>query len=62
MKRYLSPRVIVDGKDMGMKLVELSDDGTELRLLPFTRETHSTAYVDGCLRLRRQGGRYVVEK
>lgn len=62
MKRYLSPRVVIDDKDEGMKIVEISDDGRELRLLPFTRETAATAFVDTCLRIERRDGRYHIIK
>ncbi len=62
MKRYLSPRVVVNGTDHGMKIVEISDDGSSLRMLPFTREVHSTAFVDSCLRIEFRDGKYHIVK
>lgn len=45
MRRYLSRKVVVDGTDRGLSLVEVDNQG-RAKVVPFTAETHSTAFRD----------------
>lgn len=51
--RYLARRVLHRGREYGLSLVEI--DGTEVHVLPFAGETHSTVFVDGTLVVLRAG-------
>lgn len=47
MKRYLSHKIIVNGKQMpGLSIVTINDDNT-IETIPYTEEVHSTVYVNG---------------
>jgi hypothetical protein len=47
MKRYLSHRVVVNGKPYeGLSIATINDDNT-VTVEPYTHEVHSTVYVNG---------------
>lgn len=51
MKRYLAHRAVIDGKvHEGLTLVIVNDDGT-IDVSPYSKETHSTVFVNGTLTL-----------
>lgn len=51
MKRFLAHRAVIDGKvHEGLTLVTVNDDGT-IDVCPYSKETHSTVFVNGTLTL-----------
>lgn len=46
-KRYLTRRLLVDGKVLGLSVVTVDADGEAISYEPFCEECHSTLWVDG---------------
>lgn len=60
MERYLAHKIVCDGKEYPLSIAELSDDRRSVRIYPYTEEIHSTAWVDGTLRITLVNGRYCL--
>ena len=46
-KRYLARRVVCDGREYGLSIVEITDAGVEINA--YEKETPSTSYVNGAI-------------
>ena len=55
----LAHRVIFNGSERGLSLVEIEHDGVSrlwsVQVSPFSGETHSTAFVDGTIVIDCEG-------
>ena len=51
--RWLARKIIVDGIDYGLSVVSIchKDSRWEITIEKFERETHSTSYHSGCIRI-----------
>lgn len=58
--KLLARHVYLHDRDLGLSTVYVSDDRTEIEILPFTVETHSTQYIEGSLRITVSEGKYLV--
>jgi len=54
-KRYLSRRVVLDGVEHGLSIVEIVNG--EANVIPFQCEIHSTVMLDGCLVIETEDGK-----
>jgi len=45
-KRYLTPHLLADGRDNGLSVVTIGEDGS-VNYTPFAEERHSTLWIDG---------------
>lgn len=57
MKRLLSRNVIIDGKNIGMAIVE-SEDNETFKVRSFIKEEAATGYVDVPIHLTAYGSNY----
>lgn len=58
IKRYLVRSLVVNGQACGMKLLAIDGDG-HVAIEDFTRETHSTVYMNEPVRIVVEEGRLI---
>lgn len=58
--RFLARHIEYRGHDHGLSVVEVSDDRKELKIEPFTQETHSTSYIPGKVIITEKDGKYEI--
>lgn len=47
MQRIAAHKIVFNGEIHPMSVIELADDGTTVRIFPFTGEIHSTVFIPG---------------
>lgn len=63
MEKALAHRVILDGVEHRLAVLEISDDGRQASVRPFAGEEAGTAFVNGAIEARRDAdGIYRIRK
>ncbi len=45
--RILAHKIVFEGREYPLSLLEISEDRSRISITPFAGETHSTVFVDG---------------
>lgn len=48
-KRYLTTRLLANGKVFGLSIVEIDASGDKINHRPFSEECHSTLWIEGTI-------------
>ncbi len=58
MIRILARRIVFEGREHKLSLLEISADGRQVKISPFVKETHSTVFIDGAVEVIHTGQGY----
>lgn len=58
MIRILARRIVFEGQEHKLPLLEISADGRKVKISPFVKETHSTVFIDGAVEVIHTGQGY----
>lgn len=62
-KKVLAHRIIYGGKTYPMSIAEISDEGKEVSITPYTQETPNTAFINGAIEIQRDSdGKIIIMK
>lgn len=62
MPKVLAHRIHFGDKVYPLSIIEISVDGKDLKINPFTEEVEGTQFINGSVKIVREGdGRYVIE-
>lgn len=62
MIRVLAHDILFDGTHHRMSIAQIADDFSSVTIFPFREEIAATAFVNGCICIRKIGETFIVER
>ncbi len=62
-KKVLAHRILHEGKTYVMSIAEISPDGKNVKVYPYTEETPGTAFINGAIEIMKDSdGKIIIMK